>query len=188
MVSDFAEQFVKMEAENVRLKSELAVSKNLVVDEHLKNDVLEKEVASLKEDLNKEIKARESAKAALSGHEVRLNEAAEALLGEFFLVTSCRPIILLLIYHEVMLTSLLVMVAAADIPVDKSARLRVGPLEDAISFAIDSADKSKALFGKVKSTLAKLYSQIFPKAPQVTSLETMLGSFWAQRENPIDFI
>ena len=84
MVSDFADQFVKMEAENVRLKSELAVSKNLVVDEHLKNDALEKEVASLKEDLNKEIKARESAETALSGHEVRLNEAAEALLGECF--------------------------------------------------------------------------------------------------------
>ena len=87
-----------------------------------------------------------------------------------------------------MLTPLVVVVAPGDIPVDKSACLRVGPLEDAISFAIDSADKSKALLGKVKSTLAKLYSQIFPKAPQVTGMEAMLGSFWAQRENPIDFI
>ena len=83
MVSDFAEQFVKMEAENARLKSELAVTKNLVVDEHLKNGALEKEVTSLKEDLDKEVKARESAEAALSGHEVRLHEAAEALLGNF---------------------------------------------------------------------------------------------------------
>ena len=188
MVSEFAEQFVKMETENIRLKSELTVTKNLVVDEHLKNEALEQEVAKLKKDLDKEIKARESAEAALSGHEVRLHEAAEALLGEFFLVTGCRSIILLLIYHEVMLTSLLVVIVAADIPVDKSARLRVGPLEDAITFAIDSADKSKALFGKVKSTLVKLYGQIFPRAPQVTGLEAMLGSFWAQRENPIDFI
>ena len=59
MVPDFAEQFVKMEAETIRLKSELTVTKNLVVDEHLKNDALEKEVASLKEDLVKETKARE---------------------------------------------------------------------------------------------------------------------------------
>ena len=48
MVSDFAKQFVEMEEENVRLKDELAAAKTLVVDEHLKNDVLEKEVAKLK--------------------------------------------------------------------------------------------------------------------------------------------
>ena len=78
------------------------------------------------------------------------------------------------------------MTAAADIPVDKAARLRVGPLEDSIAFAIDSADKSKALFGKVKSALAKLYSQIFPKMPPVEGLEAMIGAFWAEKENPID--
>ena len=74
MVSDFAKQFVEMEEENVRLKNELAAAKTLVVDEHLKNDKLEKEVAKLKKSLDKEVKARESAKAVLAGSETRLHE------------------------------------------------------------------------------------------------------------------
>ena len=89
MVSDFAKQFVEMEEENVRLKNELAAAKTLVVDEHLKNDKLEKEVAKLKKSLDKEVKARESAKAALAGSETRLHEAAESLLGESFVVVLC---------------------------------------------------------------------------------------------------
>ena len=77
---------------------------------------------------------------------------------------------------------------AADVPVDRTGRLRVESLEDSIAFAIDSADKLKNLFGKAKSALAKLYSQIFPKMPQVTGLEALTGAFWAEKENPIDSI
>ena len=36
--------------------------------------------------------------------------------------------------------------------------------------------------------LTKLYSQIFPKMPQATSLEALTGVFWAHKENPIDAI
>ena len=82
MVSDFAKQFVEMEEENIRLKNELAAAKTLVVDEHLKNDALEKEVTKLKKSLDKEVKARESAKATLAGNATWLHEAAESLLGE----------------------------------------------------------------------------------------------------------
>ena len=82
MVSEFADQLVKIEAENARLKAELKASGNLVVDETLKNDKLEKEVAKLKKDLDKEVKARKSAESAL-GQETKLQESIEALLGEF---------------------------------------------------------------------------------------------------------
>ena len=71
---------------------------------------------------------------------------------------------------------------------DRAGRLRVEPLEDSITFAVDSADKLKGLFGKVKSALAKLYLQIFPKLPQVTSLEALTSAFWAHKENPIEVI
>src|SRR4051794_12078979 len=54
---------------------------------------------------------------------------------------------------------------AADIPVDRAARLWVELLEDQIAVAIDSADKLKGLFGKAKVALAKLYHQISPKLP-----------------------
>ena len=82
MVSEFADQLVKIEAENARLKAELKASGKLVVDETLKNDKLEKEVAKLKKDLDKEVKARKSAESAL-GQETKLQESIEALLGEF---------------------------------------------------------------------------------------------------------
>ena len=82
MVSEFADQLVKIEAENTRLKAELKASGKLVVDETLKNDKLEKEVAKLKKDLDKEVKARKSAESVL-GQETKLHESIEALLGEF---------------------------------------------------------------------------------------------------------
>ena len=82
MVSEFADQLVKIEAENTRLKAELKASGKLVVDETLKNDKLEKEVAKLKKDLDKEVKARKAAESAL-GQETKLNESIEALLGKF---------------------------------------------------------------------------------------------------------
>ena len=81
MVSEFADQLVKIEAENARLKAELKASGKLVVDETLKNDKLEKELAKLKKDLDKEVKARKSAESAL-GQETKLHESIEALLGK----------------------------------------------------------------------------------------------------------
>ena len=83
MVSEFADQLVKIEAENGRLKAELKASGKLVVDEALKNDKLEKEMAKLKKDLDKEVKARKLAESAL-GQATKLHESIEALLGKIF--------------------------------------------------------------------------------------------------------
>src|SRR3954447_4991251 len=77
---------------------------------------------------------------------------------------------------------------AADIPVDRSARLRVGLMEDQITFTIDAADKLKNFIGKAKGALAKLYSQVFPKLAQVTGVEMLTGAFWAHHQNPIEVI
>src|SRR4051794_11538349 len=49
--------------------------------------------------------------------------------------------------------------------------LRVGLMEDQITFAVDAADKLKNLVGKAKGALSKLYSQIFPRLAQVSGLE-----------------
>src|SRR4051794_23299375 len=74
---------------------------------------------------------------------------------------------------DMILLSSLFLPAAADIPVDRAARLRVELLEDSIAFAVDSADKLKGLFGRAKTALAKLYSQVFPRFPQVPGLEAL---------------
>src|SRR3954466_4498625 len=69
--------------------------------------------------------------------------------------------------------------AAADVPIDRSARLRVGLMEDQITFAVDAADKLKNLVGKVKGALSKLYSQIFQRLAHVSGLEVLTGAVWA---------
>ena len=73
MVSNFAEQFVKMEAENAQLRKDLAAakastdqaeaSKKLAEEAWQKNEDLEKELATLKADLEKEVELRETMKA-----------------------------------------------------------------------------------------------------------------------------
>src|SRR3954454_5708682 len=82
----------------------------------------------------------------------------------------------------------LLLPAAANIPVDRSARLRVGLMEDQITFTIDAADKLKSLIGKAKGALVKLYSQVFPKLTHVTGVEVPTDAFWAHHQNPIEVI
>ena len=92
---------------------------------------------------------------------------------------------LLVVYSVLILV--FVMIAAAEIPVNKSCRLRVGPLQDAVAFAIDSAEKSTAVLGQMKTALAKLFRQVFPRAAPPKDLQTLLGSFWADgKDDPID--
>ena len=91
MVSEFATQFVKMEEENARLKTELAALKasaeevkKLAADARLKADLLEKEKGKLKKSLEKELKAKESAKTATEEREEQLRQVVESLISKFF--------------------------------------------------------------------------------------------------------
>ena len=159
MVYDFAKQFVGMEEENARLRAELAAAKKLVVDAHLKVDALEKDNAKLKKSLDKEVEARESDNAAIAEKEVRLRQAIESLLGKFSWINACIHDVAFIFLGNC-LNCFTCLTVAADIPVDRTGHLRVESLQDSIAFAIDSADKLKDLFGKTKSALTKLYSQI----------------------------
>ena len=96
MVSEFATQFVKMEEENARLKTELAAAKasaeeakKLAADARLKADLLEKEKGKLKKSLEKELKAKELAKTATEEREEQLRQAVESLLSKFFWIVLC---------------------------------------------------------------------------------------------------
>lgn len=91
-----------------------------------------------------------------------------------------RLLLVLILYH--------LFSDAADIPVDRADRLRVELLEDSITFAVDSADKLKDLLIKAKTSLSKLYSQIFPRLSLVTGLEALTSAFWAEHANPINVI
>ena len=89
MVSEFAKQFVEMEEESARLKTELAAAKasaeeanKLAASARMKVDVLEKDIGKLRKNLEKELKAKEAAKTSTEDREERLRKAIESLLGK----------------------------------------------------------------------------------------------------------
>ena len=90
MVSEFAKQFVEMEDENARLKMELAAAKasaeeanKLAAKARLDVDVMKKEMGKLRKNLDKELKAKEDAKASTEEKEEQLRKAVESLLSKF---------------------------------------------------------------------------------------------------------
>ena len=92
MVSDFAGQFIKIEAENARLRKELAESKSsaeqvfaankLAEEAWQKNEDLGKELAQAKTDLEEATKLREQEKSSADKTAKRLRKAIESLLGK----------------------------------------------------------------------------------------------------------
>ena len=99
MVSDFAEQFVKMEAENAQLLKDLAAAKasteqaeasrKMAEEAWQKNEDLEKELAAVKADLDKEVKLRETMKAQVEKRENQLRKSIESLLGTLLHTLRC---------------------------------------------------------------------------------------------------
>ena len=91
MVYDFAEQFVRMEAENAQLRKDLAAaksateraeaSKKLMEEAWQANEDLKKELARVKADLEREVELRETMKAEVEKRENRLHKSIESLLG-----------------------------------------------------------------------------------------------------------
>jgi hypothetical protein len=63
-----------------------------------------------------------------------------------------------------------IVLGATDMPVDRTNRLRVDSMSDAISFAVDSNDQIQELLQKIKGALAKLFALIFLKLDQKKTL------------------
>jgi hypothetical protein len=63
-----------------------------------------------------------------------------------------------------------IVLGATDMPVDRTNRLRVDSMSDAISFAVDSSDQIQELLQKIKGALAKLFALIFLKLDQKKTL------------------
>ena len=99
MVNDFADQFVKMEAENAQLRKDLAATKSsteqveaankLAEEAWQKNKDLEKELAKVKVELEKELKSKEKAKSLDEKREDRLRNSVETLLGKLHCLFDC---------------------------------------------------------------------------------------------------
>ncbi|KAM0926342.1 hypothetical protein ACQ4PT_003453 [Festuca glaucescens] len=166
MVADFAAQFVKIEAENAQLREELAAAKSsaeqietankLAAEAWQKAEDLEKELTQVKAKLEKEQKLKEEAQSLAEKREDRLRKSVESLLG------------------------------AADTPVDRSNKLRVDSMTDAISFAVDSGQQVQGLLKKTKAALSKLYALVFQKLSQEKSLGELAEAFFVDNDGPIE--
>jgi hypothetical protein len=80
------------------------------------------------------------------------------------------------------------LLGAADMPVDRSNRLRVDSISDAISFAIDSSDQIQELLKKAKGALSKLFLLMFPKLDQDRTLEELVDAFFIDTDNSIEVL
>ena len=86
-VSDFATQFVKLEAENTQLRKDLTkrvqAANKLTEEAWQANEDLKTELAQVKEELTKAKKAEEQKKKEEASASKHLLRAVEALLGKF---------------------------------------------------------------------------------------------------------
>jgi hypothetical protein len=80
------------------------------------------------------------------------------------------------------------LLGAADMPVDRTNRLQVESMSDAISFAIDSSDQIQELLKKAKGALSKLFLLMFPKLDQDRTLEELVDAFFIDTDNSIEVL
>ena len=73
-------------------------------------------------------------------------------------------------------------------PIDRTKRLRVDSMSDALSFAVDSSDKVQELLKKAKGALSRLSSLMFPKLDQEKTLEELVNAFFIDTNNTIEVL
>jgi hypothetical protein len=73
-------------------------------------------------------------------------------------------------------------------PVDRTNRLRVDSMSDAISFAVDSSNQVQELLKKTKGALSKLFSLMFPKLDREKTLEEMVDTFFVDTSSIIEVL
>ena len=73
-------------------------------------------------------------------------------------------------------------------PVNRTKRLRVDSMSDALSFAMDSSDQVQELLKKAKGALSRLFSLMFPKLDQEKTLEELVNAFFIDTNNTIEVL
>jgi hypothetical protein len=75
---------------------------------------------------------------------------------------------------------------AAVMHVNRTNRLRVDSMADAISFAVDSNKQIQELLKKAKGALSNLVSLVFPKLEQKKNLEELVNAFYVDTDGTIE--
>ena len=73
-------------------------------------------------------------------------------------------------------------------PVDRTKRLRVDSMSDALSFAVDSSEQIQELLKKTKGALSKLFLLMFPKLYQNRTLGELVNTFFVDSGSAIEVL
>jgi hypothetical protein len=72
--------------------------------------------------------------------------------------------------------------------VDRTNRLQVDSMSDAISFVVDSNDQIQELLKKTKGSMSKLFSSMFPKLDQEKTLGELVNAFFINTNSTIEVL
>jgi hypothetical protein len=193
IVTDFATQFVKMEAENAQLRAELATDKSsaeqiettnkLAAEAWRRAEDLEKELSQVKVKLEEAQKLKEETESLVEKREDRLRKSVESLLGKLLrhFTSISFPLSLYALFLVFIFCS-----GIADTPFDRSNKLQVDSITDFISFDVDSGEKVQELLKKTKAALSKLYALVFPNLGQDKSFGELAEAFFIDNNGLIE--
>ncbi|KAK1647091.1 hypothetical protein QYE76_064896 [Lolium multiflorum] len=164
-VVDFADQFTRVESENVQLRKVVKTSADQVLEANgltaevqSENTCLKDELKKLKKKMKDEQEARHKAFVEADKKEGALRESIRILLS------------------------------TADMPVDCTNKLRVDSMSDALTFATESGKQIKDLLVKTKGALLRLFLMMFPKLDQNKTLREMADTFFIDSSDAIEVL
>jgi hypothetical protein len=76
----------------------------------------------------------------------------------------------------------------AEMPVDRTKKLRVDSMLDALTFATESSNQIQDLLKKAKGALSRLFSMMFPKLDQNKTLGEMAHTFFINSSDAIEVL
>jgi hypothetical protein len=73
-------------------------------------------------------------------------------------------------------------------PIDRTNKLQVDSMSDALSFATESSNQLQDLLKKTKGALSKLFLMMFPKLDQNKTLGEMADTFFVESSEAIEVL
>ncbi|KAK1649697.1 hypothetical protein QYE76_067502 [Lolium multiflorum] len=164
-VADFADQFTRQESENVQLRKAVKTLDDQVLEANRLAAEAQSENTCLKDELNKLKKKMKDEQEARHKNFVEADEKDGALLE-----------------------SIGNLLSTADMLVDRTNKLRVDSMSDALTFATESSKQIQDLLTKTKGALSRLFSMMFPKLDQNKTLGEMADTFFIDSSEAIDVL
>ncbi|KAK1694760.1 hypothetical protein QYE76_011457 [Lolium multiflorum] len=161
-VVDFADQFTRLESENVQLCKAVKTLAGQVLEAYMPTAEAQSKKTCLKDELKKLKKKMKDGQEARHKAFIEVDEKEGAL-------------------HE----SIGNLLSTTDMPVDRMNKFRVDSMSDALTFASESSKQIQDLLTKTKGALSRFLSMMFPKLDQNKTLGEMADTFFIDSSDAI---